>query len=90
MIIPPPFHLVRLLALALLARQANALDWAGHVTIAPQDGAIEATDDVWINVESAPSGGATGARGGYCLGDGSNWSSAEMKANERLGRHDWW
>ena len=37
MIIPAQFRLVLLLALALLARQANALDWAGHVTIAPQD-----------------------------------------------------
>jgi len=62
MIIPAQFRLVLRLALALLARQANALDWAGHVTIAPQDGAIEATDDVWINVESAPSGGAPGRR----------------------------
>ena len=90
MIIPAQFRLVLLLALALLARQANALDWAGHVTIAPQDGAIEATDDVWINVESAPSGGATGARVVYSLDDGSNWSAAEMNANGQLGRHDWW
>lgn len=64
--------------------------WAGHVTHCPQQGFIETTDDLWINIESAPAGAATGAHVVYSLDGGSTWTSAAMSANGRLGAHDWW
>ena len=78
------------LLLLFLAPGVRALDWVGHVTIGPQDGFIESTNDVWINVESSPAGGATGARVVYSTDGGGSWVSTNMWANGRLGVHDWW
>lgn len=82
-------HLLALLLLAG-ALPASALDWVGHVTVGPQDGFIESTSNVWINVEAAPRGSAAGARVVYSVDGGTTWSSVAMTANGYLGAHDWW
>ena len=79
-----------ILVLVAGAARSQALDWAGHATVGPQDGFIEATNDVWINVESSPAGGATGARVVYSMDGGGTWASTNMWSNGRLGVHDWW
>jgi dextranase len=84
--------LLRILALLLAgaAYASAALDWVGHVTVAPQEGFIESTHDVWINIESAPAGAASGARVVYSTDGGAHWTEAAMGSNGQLGRHDWW
>lgn len=78
------------LVLALAASSLAQLEWAGHVVICPQDDFIEATDDVWINIESSPMGGATGGQVVYSLDGGTTWTSVTLSANGQLGVHDWW
>ena len=88
-----PTRVLPFAAATLLAASLNvlaALDWIGHVTAAPQEGLIEATDDVWINVESSPTGGASGAHCVYSTDGGVNWTSTNMSYNGLLGVHDWW
>ncbi|MCO5061060.1 MAG: hypothetical protein M9963_03510 [Kiritimatiellae bacterium] len=79
-----------LLGVAPMFGAHAALTWVGHATASPQNGFIEATDDIWINIEATPLGDPTGALVVYSTNNGATWSATNMQANGRIGLHDWW
>ncbi|MBW7907785.1 MAG: hypothetical protein H3C50_02535 [Kiritimatiellae bacterium] len=70
-----------LLGVAPMFGAHAALTWVGHATASPQNGFIEATDDIWINIEATPLGDPTGALVVYSTNNGATWSATNMQAN---------
>lgn len=65
------------------------LQWIGNTRHWPVNGAINPTDDLWIDTESWPTNTATGGSVVYST-DGVGWFTAALSANGVVGNNDAW
>jgi len=56
----------------------------------PLDGDVNATDDLWINVEAEPIGASSNAYVAYTTDAGTTWNNAQMDADTSVGGFDAW
>ena len=69
---------------------APAVTWIGNTYHWPSGSELDATDDLWINVESTPRGAATSAGVAYSTDNGANWTNKAMTLGGQAGANDWW
>ena len=66
------------------------ITWVGNVSNVPTNGAIQPTDNLWINAQSFPQGAGTGAEVIYSVNSGATWATNAMNANGVAGQNDAW
>ncbi|MGA0845800.1 MAG: hypothetical protein ACO3RV_04600, partial [Luteolibacter sp.] len=68
----------------------TAIGWSGRVNHWPLDGAIEPTDDLWINIESWPQGACIGGEVHYSLDEGVSWEIRPLAFRNAQNNNDFW
>jgi len=66
------------------------IQWAGNVSHWPTTGQIKPTNDVWVNIETWPTGAAVSVEVTFTT---NNWQTAHALAMNRAGQkgnNDWW
>ena len=64
--------------------------WIGNTHHWPENGLIEAENDIWINLESYPIGAGTGGEVVYSTDGGASWQAAALGHNGTIENNDWW
>ncbi|HMP72501.1 MAG TPA: glycoside hydrolase family 31 protein [Kiritimatiellia bacterium] len=66
------------------------LTWVGATYNWPTNGAIQPTDNLWINTQSSPQGAGVAARVIYSLNEGVTWQTNTLNPNGAAGQNDRW
>ncbi len=67
-----------------------AIGWSGRVNHWPVDGEIEATSDLWVNVESWPQGAGVGGEVLYSTDGGSTYQTKPLTFRVAQDNNDFW
>lgn len=73
-----------------VGESTSSLQWIGNTYHWPTNGAITSADDLWINIEAYPIGGAVSGKVVYSSDGGANWSLAELNPNGTNTQNDLW
>ncbi len=78
---------------AVVNANTNSLQWAGNVNHWPENGNIEESNDLWVNIESWPAGSASGGVVVYSYDGGATWTNTLLQwggVGGENGNNDWW
>ncbi|MBW7909284.1 MAG: hypothetical protein H3C50_10290 [Kiritimatiellae bacterium] len=67
----------------------NVATWVGLGRHFPTNGALSATNNLWLDVESSPTNSVVGGFAMYSV-NGYAWFSADLAFNQKNGSNDWW
>ena len=67
-----------------------AIGWLGRVNHWPNNGAIEPTSDLWVNIESWPQKAGMGGEVIYSTDDGTSWQSKPLTFRVAQDNNDFW
>jgi hypothetical protein len=76
--------------LLTIGESSSSLDWIGNAYHWPTNGAITSAEDLWVNIESYPIGGAVSGKVVYSSDGGSTWQEMDLNHNGTNTQNDMW